>query len=248
MDDLKETALSFLKHPARLASLGRLGVHWYSAYFGAQKDTKNLATCLTDSPLDERIPIDEQAIYSYLFACLFLPASGLLFLNVLNDEEYPRVIQAYEDLIAKSKCVFLERPTRLKSRLMLTHPLTRLLQSVDGPTNCFPSLHVALVVLTYQIAKNAASGPLSVLPTLKQTCIDICRATLKTRQHSVIDVIGGVALAEQTYHRHLSGPVESLMESILPELDASELETIRQLLAQGGEPLALLDALITRFH
>ena len=237
-----------IRLPARTVAAGHLCYLWYSTYFGAQKLARGRKAMRTDTYLDQRVPIEEQAIYPYLFATIYLPASVLVLLNSLTNVEFDSAIQAYESMILTAKNAFCCNPTRIKSREMLTHPVTKLLQSIDGPTNCFPSLHVALVTLSYEILKNAKSQERSLLPAMKQSCIDICRATVKTRQHSILDVIGGIALSEQTYRKYFGGATDDLLSLILPELSDTESLTIKELIKQYDDPLQLLDALLARFH
>lgn len=231
-----------------MLSMCRLARRWNSAYFDAQKRAGPLSAAPTDTAIDKRVLIDEQAIYPYLFAGAYLTGCASILISELSPEQYNRAIHAYQSLIDEAERVFIARPTRLKTRLQLTHPLTRFLQTIDGPTNCFPSLHVALVALTYQIIKDLPDKSESLLPALRQSCIDICRSTLPTRQHSIVDVIGGLALSERTYLRFFGGKCEDLLCALIPELRADELGAIRPLIARYDELPILMDGLMTLFQ
>ena len=115
-------------------------------------------------------------------------------------------------------------------------------------TNCFPSLHVGLVNLTYQILRNVPEAGPPIIPALRESCVDICRATLATRQHSIVDVIGGIALSEQTYHRHFAGGSEDLLGAILPELADSERDAVKALIEECDELPVLLSGLLALFE
>lgn len=77
-----------------------------------------------------------------------------------------------------------------------TDPVTRaawaFLLSADKPTNCFPSLHVALSTLT-AIGLSRANSNWALFAPLWTVAIAI--STITTRQHVWVDVLGGLALA-----------------------------------------------------
>lgn len=74
----------------------------------------------------------------------------------------------------------------------VTHAAWAFLLVADKPTNCFPSLHVALSALTAVGLMRAAPrwSPWAPLWTAA-----IALSTITTRQHVWVDVLGGLALA-----------------------------------------------------
>jgi hypothetical protein len=82
---------------------------------------------------------------------------------------------------------------------------------------------------------------------MKQSCIDICRSTLKTKQHSMIDVIGGLELSRQVYLAHFDGSFSELLPELLPELDAGELAAVDAVRQDAPGLLPLLDRLLELF-
>jgi membrane-associated phospholipid phosphatase len=62
----------------------------------------------------------------------------------------------------------------------------------DSPANCFPSTHVSIVFVVLIALKN--EYPRLYWPFLGWALL-ICLSTLTTKQHYLIDVIGGVAVA-----------------------------------------------------
>lgn len=92
----------------------------------------------------------------------------------------------------------------------LSQWLIQLMHGLDGPANCFPSLHVAFAVIaawnTRSLGRNwKTAGPLWALA--------ITISVLTTKQHYLIDVLGGLIVAAvalssplQTRRRSASAP------------------------------------------
>ena len=77
--------------------------------------------------------------------------------------------------------------------------LMRLLYQIDAPDNLFPSIHCLTSWFCYMIVRDDKKVPrwyrwLSLL-----LAIAVCASTLTTKQHAVVDVIGGIGLAELSY-------------------------------------------------
>lgn len=238
--------LEIFNRPTRMVSLTRLGYQWYRSYFGAQKLAVFETATVTETPVDRRISLDEQGIYPYLFTTLYLTYAGWLMISKLSEEHYQNALSAYLSVITEAEQVFSKRPSKLSNRAQ-AHPLTQWLQSVDGPTNCYPSLHVALSLLAYQVMRNSPDTNPESKRVLKKICIDQCRSTMKIRQHSVIDVIGGYALARNAYRKFMGSQFKGHMAEILPELTLGELASVEELLEQEGDLLELLDRLLVLF-
>jgi membrane-associated phospholipid phosphatase len=68
--------------------------------------------------------------------------------------------------------------------------LLRAVSFADRPTNCFPSMHVAMAVTaTWALRHRPRTFPVYVGWTLA-----ICLSTLTTKQHYFLDIIGGLAV------------------------------------------------------
>ena len=236
-----------LLNPVRVAEVLRLTLVWIKTYFGAQAKTDVANAAIIEMPVDDRIAPEESAIYPYLFASIYVLYVIWHMLDRLPVAHYRAARDAYRDMIKEAESVFLRRPTRMSNRNRLNHPLTRFMQTVDGPVNCFPSLHVALVVFSYQVIKDGPDTDQVLLGAMRQSCVDISRSTLQTKQHSVIDVIGGIALSRAVYRDHFDGPFEDLLTIVFPELTEAELSQVRVLLEKEFPMIELLDKLIELF-
>lgn len=97
-----------------------------------------------------------------------------------------------------SVIIFNIYPTSLPPRTMilesggLLDSLFLFLYSVDATTNCFPSLHVSVTItISYYLLKQIKSYNSKLSAAVIIWAIMICLSTLTTKQHYLVDVIGG---------------------------------------------------------
>lgn len=148
---------------------------------------------LEPTALDVSIPFLPWTIWVYLSQFALLLAALLL---ARTDIDRSRAFYAMLLATLLAAIVFLAWPTQL-ARVPLpqggfTASAWRLLYLADVPGNCFPSLHVALAVLSATLLLRTGAiwrlaAPLWVLA--------IALSTLTTRQHIALDVAGGAVLA-----------------------------------------------------
>ena len=77
--------------------------------------------------------------------------------------------------------------------------LMRLLYQIDAPDNLFPSIHCLTSWFCYMIVRDDKRVPKWYRGLSLIIAIAVCVSTLTTKQHAVVDVIGGVGLAELSY-------------------------------------------------
>jgi hypothetical protein len=238
---------NLIKHPSRVTSIARVFWLWFKTYFAAQKKTKTENATIIETSLDDRIAPDEQAIYPYLFACLYILYVVWVLLDQISHKNYQHAHKAFKELILEAEEIFLEFPTRMSNRNRIFHPLTRFVQTIDGPTNCFPSLHVALITLSYFIMDHEAKTETLLHSALRKSCIDICRSTMKTKQHSMIDVIGGLVITERKFEKYFQTVPEDILGEILPELTDAERTQIRKICKETPDFPILMQELLSQF-
>lgn len=140
--------------------------------------------------MDRAVPLLPWTLVIYLSDYVFI-LFVLLQLKRLEDfsSAYYRMIAG----IMMSFAVFLIFPTVYPRPVVPAEPVWSdvfsFLHFLDQPTNCFPSLHVSMTLIA------AASLP-GFRPSLRWGgylwAAAICLSTLTTKQHYVLDVLGGM--------------------------------------------------------
>jgi membrane-associated phospholipid phosphatase len=152
--------------------------------------------------LDDKIPFCEYFIIPYLSWFLFLAVTILWFLVKESKTDFYRLtgILFGGMTICLAICTIFPNGLSLRQEMDASKNvfswLTSMIYSVDTSTNVFPSIHVYTTLVTQyaimrsQLAKKVrwiprATGILSIL---------IILSTLFLKQHSVVDVTGGILL------------------------------------------------------
>lgn len=155
--------------------------------------------------LDDYIPFIEAFIIPYLLWFLLVPTALFYFMKYSREDYYKLCMLIFGGM---SICLllYLVFPNGLTLREIvvqdnLLSKLTSMLYSVDTPTNVCPSIHVSSTVGIHLVVQNSAvlkdrkkirimNGLLTIL---------ICMSTVFLKQHSIIDVICGIALSACLY-------------------------------------------------
>ena len=154
------------------------------------------------SPIDNLIPIIPATIIIYLGCYVYWLINYVLGAGQEDDEAY-KFLSA--DLFAKLICmvIFIAFPTTntrpvLEDNGFFTEAL-KMLYQIDAADNLFPSIHCltswfCLIAVRKNPNIKTVYKIISVIIT-----VAICVSTLTTRQHVIVDVAGGIALAEFSY-------------------------------------------------
>lgn len=154
-------------------------------------------------PLDNRVPLVPWTISIYFLSYPFWFLNYYLCAREEKSSAY-RLLCA--DFLVKGIAIFffllipstLERPQVTGSGLW--NDLVRWLYISDAPDNLFPSIHcIASTLSAVGIRKNKKI-PLWYRLFSFLMMIAICISTLTTRQHVIVDVIGGVGFALLCYY------------------------------------------------
>jgi membrane-associated phospholipid phosphatase len=120
---------------------------------------------------------------------------GLIIIRAMPRRMMKKAMMFAGGMVFAALMLFLFFPIEYPRMLYATDNwLINLFRATDGPGNCFPSLHVAITILL------AFCYTLVEKSTWKKVfmwvwTIAICISVLTTKQHYIIDVLGGIAIS-----------------------------------------------------
>lgn len=154
------------------------------------------STTLLDTPLDHAIPFLTWTswLYEPLYVAIFaLAATG--FSSRLLFQRAIACVAANQ--VVASLCHYFIRATYPRPLLRPPYPdvstaFMAFVQRIDPPANVFPSLHVAQTfVISFLLLRDRQRvGAFSLL-----LCVLLAISTVTTKQHFVVDVAAGLAMA-----------------------------------------------------
>lgn len=180
-----------------------LSLIWNSiTYFGTRLITKNWYHINAEISLDYSIPFIPWTVLIYFTCYIFWFANYILGSRQVRKEAF-RFLSA--DIFAKTICFicFILIPTTNTRPVIIGTSIWETLMlhlySIDAASNLFPSIHCLTSWFSYiAVRKNKSIPRLYVVFSLLYA-LAVCVSTLTTKQHVLLDVIGGVGLAELSY-------------------------------------------------
>lgn len=154
-----------------------------------------------ESTLDLKIPFIEYFIIPYFLWFLYI-AAGVVYFLFREEESYKRLMYLFMIGMTVFILVSMIYPNGLTLRPMhferdnIFVDLTKFLYTIDTATNVFPSIHVFnSLTLHCVVAKSPGlKGKKTVQGVSFLLCGSIILSTMFLKQHSVFDVISGMAL------------------------------------------------------
>ncbi len=185
-------------------------LYWavYLIWFFALDNTITEADYILHSPLDDLIPFCEWFVFPYC-SWFFLLAGVLAVLWLKDTAAYDRLCLMMFSGMTFCLVVYMIwhngvdlRPAAGQlGRDNIAMDLVRLIWRADSPTNVCPSIHCqssGCMALAFSKSRVAEGRPLYKAAAWGWAAL-ICLSTLFTKQHSVIDVACGLALAALWY-------------------------------------------------
>lgn len=170
---------------------------------------------------DQMIPFLSWTVIIYLGWYALYIANYILAASA-DDKTRDRFFCA--DALAKIICfvIFLAFPTTnirpVVSDTGFFEKLMMLVYYLDAPDNLFPSLHCLVGWFCWIGVRKRKDIPITYRIFSLLAAISICISTLTTKQHVIIDVLSGIALAEGTYAISGISCVRSLYSKIIAGL------------------------------
>jgi len=171
-------------------------------YFGARLFTTNRPHSDWTLTIDHFIPFLPCTVAIYFGCYLFWAVNYLLIASRERKQAY-RFFCA--DFLAKSICLFcfVLLPTTNIRPVVDGHSvwdvLMRFLYRIDAPNNLFPSIHCLVSWLCWEGARGQRELPQWYRCVSLLMAVAVCFSTLTTRQHVIVDMMGGILLAKLCY-------------------------------------------------
>jgi membrane-associated phospholipid phosphatase len=158
------------------------------------------------SPLDAQIPFLEIFIIPY-YIWYFYIACALVYLFFKSPENFVKLCWFMYGGMAIACFIYTMFPNgqHLRPHVYGNDILSRMVRytySVDTPANSAPSIHVMNSIAVHCALINCRkikSGFFSVKTASFILMVLICASTVLVKQHSIIDVAGGVAISSLLY-------------------------------------------------
>jgi len=186
-----------IDYAINLVLSGILIVGIYQFYFWCQRN--HLAT-----PRELKLWIDDRIPYwpgwVWIYSCIYYPLILYLNLVVESPRQFTYMATSYVLLLSAQMAFFVlfpvttpERWRAYNLRRTLSERLLALVQRFDARSNCFPSMHMSVAMLT-ALHLQPHFGTLSfAFPAL------IAPSCLFTKQHYLLDLPAGAALGWAVY-------------------------------------------------
>lgn len=179
-------------------------------YGGTQQLMKNAYHYSVICAIDNKIPFIKEWIVIYTICYVFWAINYVLITRE-GKENWYRFATA--DLISRFICgvFFILLPTTISRPQVMGNDifsdLVRVVYQMDLPTNLFPSIHCLVSWFCFIGIRKSKKIPKWYKVFSCIFAIMVCLSTQFTKQHYLIDVAGGIILAELCYycanHTHL---------------------------------------------
>lgn len=154
-------------------------------------------------PIDGVVPFVPWTVAIY-FGCYLVWGINYYLCAKQAQEERDRFFCT--DALSKAICflIFILIPTtntrpEIPGEPTVWNFLMKLLYRIDSPDNLFPSIHCLVSWLCWVGVRKRKDIPAVYRYFSLIVAIAVCISTLTTRQHVIVDVVTGVALAELCY-------------------------------------------------
>lgn len=178
-------------------------VFYFPAFFLLERF--NGVKYIIDFAPDRLIPFCEWFVFPYFAWYITVPGSLLLFMLKDRDAFLKLCFLMFGSMTA-SLVIYVLFPNGIDLRVPvegnnIACRICKLLYSIDTPTNVCPSIHVSSsVAIDMAVQKSELfSGKRAARICSSVIMVLVCVSTLFIKQHSIIDVISGAALAAVLY-------------------------------------------------
>lgn len=172
-------------------------------YTGTQLALKNAYHYDLTSALDRKVPFVQEWVWVYVICFAFWAVSYILITRE-GKEKWFRFAAA--DMMSRLICMvfFIVLPTtNVRPEVTgdgLTSWLMRFIYQMDAPTNLFPSIHCLVSWFCFIGIRKSKKVPVWYKVFACVFALLVCASTQFTKQHYLIDIPGGILLAELCWY------------------------------------------------
>ncbi|MFA9467015.1 MAG: phosphatase PAP2 family protein [Velocimicrobium sp.] len=190
-------------------------------YSGSQQLMKHAYHYNLTSAIDRRIPFAKEWVIIYL-SCYTFWIFNYILISREGKEKWYRFVTA--DLMSRLICgvLFVLLPTTNIRPPVIGNDvfsvLVRFVYQMDMPTNLFPSIHCLVSWFCFVGIRKSEKIPKWYKVFSCIFALLVCASTQFTKQHYLVDLIGGIVLAELCYyianHTHIYCYIKSFFDMV----------------------------------
>lgn len=191
-------------------------------YVGSRMIADNWHHYNIESSFDAKIPFWPPSAVIYLGCYLFWAANYI----IISRQEKKEICQFFSaDFISRVICfVFyiLFPTTNIRPHVNsdgFWNQIMIFLYSIDAADNLFPSIHCLVSWFCYIALRGKKEYPFWYRAFSCIMAILVCLSTLLTKQHVIIDVVGGIVLAEVCFYIGTHTSIWKVYEKILDKIN-----------------------------
>ena len=174
----------------------------FSVYWGARAIAGGFIHHNIETSLDDMIPVVYPTVVIYFGCYIFWIINYILIYRRSREYAYRFFVA---DFLSRIVCLvfFLCYPTTLVRPAVegegIFYDAIRFLYKIDAPTNLFPSIHCLVSWFCFIGIISDIKIPKWYKVMSFLIAVAVFVSTLTTRQHVIVDVVGGVVLAQICY-------------------------------------------------
>jgi membrane-associated phospholipid phosphatase len=173
----------------------------YQFYFWCQRHPAGAVRSFS-WPVDEWIPYRPR--WAWIYSFLYYPAIVVLNWTVTSPRHFNHLAMSFFILLLGQMAFFVLYPVEtpahwrsLNKGRSRSEKFLLFVRRFDAPSNCFPSMHVSVAMLTALHAQPMLGPWVFLFPAL------IALSCLFTKQHYLVDLPAGAALGWGAYQAFL---------------------------------------------
>ncbi len=207
-------------HPFKSLLVLRTLSDWLFRYFGTQKDLAQTDRYLVYTEHDSHIPFqpEQDILYTYMLAQIAYIANELA--EIASPTRMKHITEGFMEMNRLGVEAFSRFPSVMPRYTEHDRLSLRVIQHLDKPLNCCPSLHIAYSLFLDGVA-DLIVRPLpekrEAFQSVRYSTIGMFNSVLYTKQHSILDVAFGMLCAEMVFVRWFQRPFDNFV-STFPEL------------------------------